>query len=353
MVCNKALILGQISIIGKIEAKETYYYEDVNGIKYENERWNELRNIINENNIDTIIASNKNINIVSRLLWECKPLQQYYLTDTTDPLPNETMNYRANELMWDSIAKRSASESNSIKQTGWRSSFTGEYFTEEEMEEYANNTYKKLEKYCKPDITVLEIGVASGITCFAIAPLVKKYIGIDISKETIKCTQKQLEEKNMNNVTLLCGEAGKIGELQLKEKFDVVIINSVAQYFPGYNYFINVMKQLIEHMSDNGIIFVGDVMDLAQKSLLQAQLEKCGKKNNKNDLYYPKKFMKEVPGYVKNIVNVSISEKIGIIENELKLYRYDVLFTIDKKQNNNIKPSKMTYAIGDEVVSEV
>lgn len=345
--CNKVLILGEgIKNIENIEIKDIYYYKNTNGIKYESTRWNEVKNKINENDIDTIIASKKDINIVSRLLWECNCLKQYCLTDTENPLLSETMNNRANELMWDSIAKRSVGESNSIKQTGWISSFTGEYFSEKEMAEYADNTYKKLEKYCKKDTTVLEIGVASGITCFAIAPLVKKYVGIDISKETIKCTQNQLEEKKLKNVSLLYGEAEKLEKLNLKEKFDVVIINSVIQYFPGYNYFINVIKKVIMNMSDRGVIFVGDVMDLSKKELLQAELAKCGRKNNKKDLYYSKEFMKEIPAYIKSIEDVLINKKEGNVENELTLYRYDVLFMINKKNKNIVKPSKMVYAIG-------
>lgn len=230
MECNKALFLGKIENIDSIKVRESYYYQNTNGIRYENSKWNEIKNLIESNNIDTIISSKANINTVSRLLWECSCLKQYYLSDTKDALISESMNDRANALMWDSIAKRSVnnSESSSIEQTGWINSFTGDYFSEEEMREYANNTCSKLITYCKKNKTVFEIGIASGITCFEIAPLVKKYIGIDISRETLKCTQKQLSQRKLDNVTLLCGEAGNIDALNLKDKLDIVIINSVA-----------------------------------------------------------------------------------------------------------------------------
>ena len=281
------------------------------------------------------------------MLWECDCLKQYFLTDSEDALICEKTNERANALMWDTIAKRAErdSEDVEIKQTGWINSFSGNYFSKEEMQEYSSNTLNKLKPYCTKNTTVLEIGVASGITCYAMAPLVNKYIGIDISTETLKNTRRQLQKKNIENVILLHGDAGNIDKLQLQENIDVVIINSVAQYFPGYNYFINVMKSLMKYMSDNGVIYVGDVMDLSKRTEFQQRLTKCGRKSNRNDLYYPKTFMNEIPAYLKNIANVIITNKTGKIENELTLYRYDVIFEINKKQTNCIPHTKMGYVL--------
>ena len=38
-------------------------------------------------------------------------------------------------------------------------------------------------------------------------------------------------------------------------------------------------------------------------------------KNNRNDLYYPKNFMEELPAYIPEITEVEITEKIGIVQN--------------------------------------
>lgn len=185
--------------------------------------WHEIKKLIEEKGIDTIIASARYINIVSRLLWECDCLKQYFLTDSEDALICEKTNERANALMWDTIAKRAErdSEDVEIKQTGWINSFSGNYFSKEEMQEYSSNTLNKLKPYCTKNTTVLEIGVASGITCYAMAPLVNKYIGIDISTETLKNTRRQLQKKNIENV-IITNKTGKIENELTLYRYDVI-----------------------------------------------------------------------------------------------------------------------------------
>lgn len=79
----------------------------------------------------------------------------------------------------------------------------------------------KLKPYCTKNTTVLEIGVASGITCYAMAPLVNKYIGIDISTETLKNTRRQLQKKNIANV-IITNKTGKIENELTLYRYDVI-----------------------------------------------------------------------------------------------------------------------------------
>ena len=216
-----------------------------------------------------------------------------------------------------------------IQQAGWKNSFTGEYFTEEEMEEYANDVYVKLEKYCSKTAKVLEIGIASGITCFQIAPYVKEYYGIDISAETLNKTAISLKDRGITNVFLEERDIFDVDKFEY-ENFDIVIINSVIQYFPGYNYFINVIKKVITLMADKSVLFIGDVMDLDKREDFERELRIAGKSVSKKDLYYSKEFMNELAVYCDEISDIETSDKIGNIKNELIKYRFDALFRIDK-----------------------
>lgn len=100
-------------------------------------------------------------------------------------------------------------------------------------------------------------------------------------------------------------------------------------------------------MKEEGIIFLGDILDYNLKCNLKQELIKMGKKeNNRNDLYYPKNFMEELPAYIPEITEVEITEKIGIVQNELKKYRYDVILHIDRKnKNTSCKKTKFQYAM--------
>ena len=52
-----------------------------------------------------------------------------------------------------------------------------------------------------------EIGIASGLTCCAIAPQVESYIGLDLSSETLKRTKETLVNRGITNVYLECADA--------------------------------------------------------------------------------------------------------------------------------------------------
>lgn len=247
---------------------------------------------------------------------------------------DEKKNKRIMAKTWDMVALSAmdnSGESTPVRQSGWISSITGEYFSDIEMQEYADNVKQKILKYCTKEKKVLEIGVASGITCFAIAPQVHEYIGVDLSRETLRQTAKTMESKEITNVRLLYGAADEIDSLDI-QNIDIVIINSVAQYFPNYDYFADVVKRAVSCMSNEGIIFVGDILDLDKKEEFQNMLSSIGKKSNLRDLYYSKEFIKTVAESMDDIRDCEITGKIGTIQNELTMYRYDAIYFVDKKR---------------------
>jgi ubiquinone/menaquinone biosynthesis C-methylase UbiE len=300
--------------------------------------------------IDTLIFNKQQISIGARVLWMAPCLKRYIITDTDEALLIENMNMRVQAKMWDIVAEHSSG--NQLEQSGWISSYTNELFTQEEMDEYVDNAVTKLKPFMTNESKVLEIGVASGLTCCKIAPLVEQYIGIDISKETLRMTDAVLSQKKINNVMLILAEAMDIDTLNILDQ-DIVIMNSVCQYFAGYNYLIALIGKLVRCMKEKGIIFLGDILDYELKEELKQELWKAGKKeNNKNDLYFPKYFVQQLPAFIPEIVQVEITKKLGKIENELKRYRYDVILHIDcNSKESKCRKLKFQYAMSNESFS--
>lgn len=290
--------------------------------------YNKLEEMVNLYGINTIIAKKEQIYYAARLLWNNDNIKRYILIDTDDAELNETQNIKATKLMWDGIAKRNMSSNDKIKLSGWIKSDTGEYFTYNEMEEFSDNLYQKVRNIIGEKSSVLEIGIASGFSCFAISPLVKMYYGVDISQQVLEFTARILKEENIHNVTLINCEAIDIDTAGLP-KVDLVLMNSVIQYFPGYNYFINVLRKSIKILNHEGYIFLGDVLDLALYNEYTAFRRLKGSRHNREQ-YYSKEFFEKLPNYFGEIKEVIISEKIGKMTNELKQYRYDVLLKVDK-----------------------
>ncbi|WP_026509887.1 methyltransferase domain-containing protein [Butyrivibrio sp. LC3010] len=146
-----------------------------------------------------------------------------------------------NPRLWDYIAVKST---DSISRGGWYSSFGGKPFSSEEMEQYVSNTKDKLVPYLSQEKKALEIGGASGLTMFEIAPFVKEYIGTDMAKENLRINQEYIESNGISNIKLINCSADKLKEA-VHQEMDIIIINSVCQYFPSMEYFEDVIENCI------------------------------------------------------------------------------------------------------------
>ena len=89
--------------------------------------------------------------------------------------------------VWDDVGRRTFDD---ISGGGWTSSYTGEWLSREVMDEYGDNILDKLSPYLDRQARVLEIGCASGISMFRLAPRVGSYCGTDLSGEILRWTGK-------------------------------------------------------------------------------------------------------------------------------------------------------------------
>ena len=97
------------------------------------------------------------------------------------------------------------------------------------------------------DKTVLEIGVGTGRLAVRTAPLCKDFYGIDISPETIKGAEKNLEE--YQNVNLLCDD---FMIHSFNTTFDVIYSSLTFMHIKDKQSAINKVQQLLK----NGGLFV-------------------------------------------------------------------------------------------------
>ncbi len=294
------------------------------------QNYKKMEMIIEDYEIESIIAEQSQIYYAARLLWNNKHIKRYILIDTDDKEINEKQNIRAAKFLWDGIARQNMDSNDEIRLSGWRKSDSGEYFTREEMKEFSDNLCYKIRNCVSKSDCLLEIGVASGISCFAVAPMINKYYGVDISQYVLDFTKKNLESNNVLNVELINCEAIEIDCLEIPQ-VKMVLMNSVIQYFPGFNYFINVLNKSISMVEEKGYIFFGDVLDF---ELYEEYRAFRGLKDSKinREQYYSREFFENLPKYFHEICRVTVSDKIGKFENELNMYRYDVLLEIDKSE---------------------
>ena len=286
--------------------------------------------ILTDASAEAILTTRNHVALANALLWQSEASTLLVL-DAEDPdaaieAPGALM---APEL-WETIARRAQSD---IEAGGWTSSYTGAPLSKPEMAEYAQNALAKLEPFLTPTSRMLEIGCASGFTLRQIAPRVASVVGTDLSAPVLERLEATLAAEGTRNVVLERRAAHEVADL--KGPFDLVILNSVVQAFPGINYLRRVLRDVLALMPDGGVIFLGDLMDARTRAALQDDLLAHKRANPKDDtktdlsaeLFVSPRMLEDVSHGLR-IAQIEESAKRGTIANELTRFRFDALLRV-------------------------
>ncbi|MCP5054307.1 MAG: AMP-binding protein, partial [bacterium] len=150
-----------------------------------------------------IFSLKKYIRTLNRLQWECTSFDTFLCMDSNDIHGEEEVekSQLMDEKLWDYVAESAVDD---VTGGGWNSSFTGEPFSKQEMAEYGDNVLKKLAPVLRKDMRVLEIGCASGISMYRIAPGVEYYHGTDLSGKMIRNNKERVKREGRENIALTC-----------------------------------------------------------------------------------------------------------------------------------------------------
>ncbi|WP_168204328.1 non-ribosomal peptide synthetase [Aliikangiella coralliicola] len=230
--------------------------------------------------------------------------------------------------------------------TGWNCSYRDEQIPYSEMEEWVNGTIESIKEF-KPK-RVLEIGVGTGMLLYRYADECEYVVATDISSSALGKVREGVTQRGWNHIQLRQGDARELSEF-IGGKFDVIVINSVIQYFPGANYLSKVIHDTLTCLVDGGKIFLGDLrnMDLlgafsSSVAIFQAEenasVESIRQTSqtasqNETELLISPSFFSSLPEIEPCIDQVDIMVKDGVAMNEMMRYRYDVV--LHKKTGKN------------------
>ncbi|MBD1872290.1 amino acid adenylation domain-containing protein [Nodosilinea sp. FACHB-131] len=236
--------------------------------------------------------------------------------------------------------------------TGWNSSYTGEPIPLEQMQEWVSDRVQQI-LALKPK-RVLEIGCGTGLLLFQIAPHCQQYVGTDFSAVSLASVQTQLDILNFPQVELLQRTAIDFEGID-PGSFDVVILNSVVQYFPSEAYLMQVLEKAIETIAEGGVLFVGDVRNLAllpafhswmkfvqaddgvERSQLWHQVERS--QFEEPELAIDPAFFYALQQKFTQIRQVDIRLTRGHSQNEMTQFRYNVLLRMGKFRDVEFRTS--------------
>jgi len=224
--------------------------------------------------------------------------------------------------------------------SGWRSSYTGSPIPAAEMREWVEQTAGRI--LSLGPRRVLEVGCGTGLVLFRVAPHCSSYLGIDSSPAALHYLEQQLSRPGLSlpQVSLRRLAADELGEIP-GGKFDAVILNSVAQYFPGIDYLVEVLEQALDAVEDGGFVFLGDVRSLPLLEAFHTTVElhqappsmRCAevqsraraRAGDERELVIDPAFFPALAQRLPKVSGIEIQLKRGHHHNELTQFRYDVL----------------------------
>jgi amino acid adenylation domain-containing protein len=259
-------------------------------------------------------------------------------------LSNHVSHWR--ELYENIHTQPTSDEQDDFNIKGWNSSYTGEPIPAEEMREWVDQTVSRIQAL-SPD-RVLEIGCGTGLLLLRIAPHCTTYTGTDFSDTALSSLENYIKKRrDLSHVTLYNKSAEETGFLE-DNNIDTVILNSVAQYFPGMDYLFKVIEALVKTVKRGGAIFLGDLRCLplfetfhtsvllhkAENDMSLDELRLLIKQSmlEEKELVIHPEFFTMLKEHLPAIGRVDIAPKRGDYCNELSLFRYDVTLHIGPKQ---------------------
>ncbi|HEY0546992.1 MAG TPA: amino acid adenylation domain-containing protein, partial [Pyrinomonadaceae bacterium] len=228
---------------------------------------------------------------------------------------------------------------------GWNSSYTGLPLPAEEMRAWQQSIIERI-RLLDPR-NVLEIGCGTGLLLLQLAPHCESYCGTDFSASALDYVLRQLlsGERDLPQVKLLRQMADDFSDVA-EGAFDLVILNSVIQYFPDLDYLLRVLAGAFKALKPGGKIFLGDLRNYrlleafhasvqfhqASSSLSVEALRKRVKRSvaMEEELLVDPALFHALREHFPQLAGVEVQLERGAAHNELARFRYHaVLHTAD------------------------
>lgn len=244
--------------------------------------------------------------------------------------------------LYDATYRGSSSGSGDFNIVGWQSSYSGQAIPDDEMRIWVDQTVAALRSVGARD--VLEIGCGTGLLLSQLAPSCRSYIGLDFSAEVLGQLRDYVRSRPDLEHVQLCHSAADQLSAFADDSADLIILNSVVQYFPDVSYLLDVLKHAFRVVRSGGSVFVGDVRSLpllepfhvsvqlhqlpGTTSLAQLRERVAHQVRTENELVVDPKLFFELSQRIPRAGRAQLRLKHGAYDNELSKFRYDVFIRV-------------------------
>jgi amino acid adenylation domain-containing protein/FkbM family methyltransferase len=219
-----------------------------------------------------LVAGSGLMGLVEEMRFRLPALADVVCLGFADPEPPaEAIAAESVRELWDLVAERAVDR---VTAGGFVSAFTGEAMSEAEVDEYRDRVLSLAHPWLRPEARVLEVGNGSGLLLWEMASRVAQVTGVDPSPLTQERNREQAGREGVGNVRLLTGFAHELQELiGADERFDLVLLASTVQFFPGPRYLERVLRWALGRLAPGGALLVADVLDARRRGELRRAIE--------------------------------------------------------------------------------
>jgi SAM-dependent methyltransferase/acyl carrier protein/pimeloyl-ACP methyl ester carboxylesterase len=174
------------------------------------------------------------------------------------------------------------------------------------------------------------------------------YVGVDFSAQVVGQLKAYLSTRvDLRHVQLQQTLAHKLSFIG-DDEMDLVILNSVVQYFPDVDYLLAVLTEAVRVTKPGGHIFIGDVRSLPlletyhtsvqlYRAAADVSLQELGRriqqaKESEEELALDPDLFDELARRWEKLGRAERALKAGAYDNELSRFRYDVTLTLGLKE---------------------
>jgi amino acid adenylation domain-containing protein len=245
--------------------------------------------------------------------------------------------------VWDAAYDDAAADADpAFDIRGWSSSYTAQPIPAAQMREWADRA-ADLVLSTQPR-SVLDVGCGTGLILFPVAPHCERYWGVDVSATALRRLRHEVSVpgRSLGQVKLFEYGADQLDRLP-DQRFDVVVLNSVVQYFPDEEYLLRVIEGALQRLTPGGSVLVGDVRSLPLLECFHASVQLArsapdlparqllkqvrSRTAEEEELVIDPGFFTALPARFAEISDVRVMPKRGTFGNEMTWFRYDVLLT--------------------------
>ena len=223
--------------------------------------------------------------------------------------------------------------------TGWTSSFSGDPIGLGTMQDWLTGTLRRIRECVdmRDSPKILEIGCGTGLVLMSLAREAGRYAGTDLSARAIFDLQGRVRAADLGNVDLAAGSAAAV-LAGTEGQYDLAVLNSVIQYFPGPGYLTEVLGACLERIAADGSVFIGDVRDFSQlvsfseavgraRGVADASLSAWAQDaaSREDELLVAPAWFESYARAHPRVVDVEITPRLDHQATEMSRFRYDVL----------------------------